>query len=49
MLRIIAIGDPHFKVKNVIQIDIFIEKLLALVKEKKTRFYSDIRRLITPP
>ena len=38
MLRIIAIGDPHFKVKNIVQVDKFIEKLLALIKEKKPDF-----------
>ena len=38
MLRIIAIGDPHFKIKNIIQIDVFIEKQLVLVKEKKPHF-----------
>ena len=38
MLQIIAIGDPHFKIKNIVQVDKFIEKLLALIKEKKPDF-----------
>jgi len=37
-MKIIAIGDPHFKVKNIAQIDIFIDQLMILIQEKAPDF-----------
>ena len=35
MLKIIAIGDVHFKCSNIPEVDLFIYKITELVKEKK--------------
>jgi predicted phosphodiesterase len=35
MTKILCIGDPHFRVDNVLEIDEFIEKLLPLVDKTK--------------
>jgi len=35
MLKIIVIGDPHFKVDNIIEANLFIEKMVNLVKERQ--------------
>jgi len=36
----IVIGDPHFKISNMIEVDIFIEKLIKLCIEKKPNFIA---------
>ena len=38
-MKVIAIGDPHFMTKNIPEIQIFIEKIIILIK-KRIRFYS---------
>ena len=35
MLNILVIGDPHFKTDNVPEVELFIEKITELAKEKK--------------
>ena len=35
MLKIIVVGDPHFKVDNIIDVNLFIEKMVNLVQEKQ--------------
>lgn len=35
MANILIIGDPHFKIDNVPEVDLFIEKITKLAKEKK--------------
>ena len=37
-MKVIAIGDPHFKVKNIPKVEIFIEKLLVLIKNENPDF-----------
>ena len=37
-MKVIAIGDPHFKVKNIPKVEIFIEKLLSLIKKENPDF-----------
>jgi DNA repair exonuclease SbcCD nuclease subunit len=37
-MKVIAIGDPHFKIKNMQQVDIFIEKMLSLIKTENPDF-----------
>ena len=38
MLKVIVIGDQHFKIDNVQEVDIFISKITSLIKEKKPDF-----------
>jgi DNA repair exonuclease SbcCD nuclease subunit len=38
MLKVIVIGDQHFKIDNVEEIDIFIEKITILITENKPDF-----------
>uniref|UniRef100_A0A6C0KS08 Calcineurin-like phosphoesterase domain-containing protein n=1 Tax=viral metagenome TaxID=1070528 RepID=A0A6C0KS08_9ZZZZ len=38
MTRILCIGDPHFRVDNVIEIEEFVSKLLPLIDERKPDF-----------
>jgi len=38
MLKVIVIGDQHFKIDNVEEVDIFISKITILVEEKKPDF-----------
>lgn len=38
MTRVLCIGDPHFRIDNIIQIDEFISKLLPLIDERKPDF-----------
>lgn len=33
--KVLCIGDPHFKVSNIQEIELFIEKCVELVKETK--------------
>ena len=35
MVNILVIGDPHFKTDNVIEVELFIEKITNLANEKK--------------
>ena len=35
MVKIIAIGDPHFQVSNILEVDLFIDKIEKLVKDEK--------------
>ena len=37
-MKVIAIGDPHFKVKNIPKVEIFIEKLLVLIQNENPDF-----------
>lgn len=37
-MKVIAIGDPHFKVDNIEEINIFIEKILQMLKTEKPDF-----------
>jgi len=37
-MKVIAIGDPHFKVKNIPNVEIFIEKLMKLIKRENPDF-----------
>ena len=34
-VTILCIGDPHFQVSNIIEVDIFIERVTKLAKERK--------------
>ena len=38
MLKVIVIGDQHFKIDNVEEVDIFISKITALIEEKQPDF-----------
>lgn len=38
MLKVIVIGDQHFKIDNVQEVDIFISKITSLIEEKKPDF-----------
>jgi DNA repair exonuclease SbcCD nuclease subunit len=38
MINVIAIGDQHFKVSNIKEVNLFIEKITFLIKEKKPDF-----------
>ena len=38
MVKIIAIGDQHFKTDNIPEIDIFVEKIENIIIEKKPDF-----------
>ena len=35
MLNILIIGDPHFKIDNIPEVDLFIERIVELANEKK--------------
>jgi DNA repair exonuclease SbcCD nuclease subunit len=35
MLNIIIVGDPHFKVDNIVEVNLFIEKMVNLVEKKQ--------------
>mgnify|MGYP001580437301 CR=1 FL=1 len=35
MIKILFIGDPHFKVDNIPEVNLFISKLEEYIKEKK--------------
>ena len=35
MVKILAIGDPHFQVSNILEVDLFIDKIEKLVKDEK--------------
>ena len=35
MVKILAIGDPHFQVSNILEVDLFINKIEKLVKDEK--------------
>ena len=37
-MKVIAVGDPHFKETNVIEVEMFIEKIVGLCKEEKPDF-----------
>ena len=36
--RILCIGDPHFKVENLVEVDEFVSKLIPLIEERKPDF-----------
>ena len=35
IVDVLFIGDPHFQVNNIPEVDIFIDKMLKLAEEKK--------------
>ena len=37
-MKVIAIGDPHFRVENVKEVDIFIQKILELISRENPDF-----------
>jgi DNA repair exonuclease SbcCD nuclease subunit len=37
-LRVLFIGDPHFKISNIEEVDIFIDKIINIVKENPVDF-----------
>ena len=36
--KVIFIGDPHIQINNIKEVNIFIERVICLIKEKKPDF-----------